>query len=39
MKLVVDANIIISSLIANGRTAELIVNSALELYTPDFVAK
>ena len=37
--LVVDANIIISSLIANGRTAELIVNSALELYTPDFVAK
>jgi predicted nucleic acid-binding protein len=38
MKLVVDANIIISALISSrGRTRELLLNDSLELYSPRFL--
>ena len=37
MKLVVDANVVISALIADGNTRELIVTLEPELLTPAFV--
>ena len=37
MKLVVDANVVISALIANSKTRELIVTLEPELLTPKFV--
>ncbi|MBI2040519.1 MAG: hypothetical protein HYT16_00270 [DPANN group archaeon] len=37
MKLVVDANIIFSLLIVEGKTAELFVNPFLQLYAPEFL--
>ncbi|KTG08066.1 PIN domain-containing protein [Haloferax profundi] len=37
MKLVVDANVVISALIANSKTRELIVTLEPELLTPEFV--
>ena len=37
MKLVIDANVVISALIANSRTRELIVTLEPELLTPAFV--
>jgi predicted nucleic acid-binding protein len=37
MKLIVDANILFAALIKNRCTADLIFNSKLELYTPEFI--
>ena len=37
MKLVIDANIIFSCFIKNGKSSELLINPLFELYTPDFV--
>ena len=37
MKLIVDANIIISSLIKDSKTAELIINPLFELYSPKYL--
>jgi len=37
MKLVVDANVVISALIADSRTRELIVTLEPDLFTPEFV--
>jgi predicted nucleic acid-binding protein len=37
MKLVVDANILFSLLIKQGKTAELFLNLSLELYAPEFL--
>ena len=37
LKLIVDANIIFSALIKEGITAELLVDSRLELYSPLYV--
>ena len=37
MKLVVDANVVISALIANSKTRELIVTLELELLTPEVI--
>ncbi|QFU81776.1 PIN domain-containing protein [Natronorubrum aibiense] len=37
MKLVIDANVVISALIANSKTRELIVTLEPELLTPAFV--
>ena len=37
MKLVVDANVVISALIADSKTRELIVTLELDLLTPQFV--
>ncbi len=37
MELVVDANILISGLIKEGITRELMLNNRLELYTSDFI--
>ncbi|MGA9401155.1 PIN domain-containing protein [Haladaptatus sp.] len=37
MKLVVDANVVISALIANSKTRELIVTLEPELLTPEFI--
>jgi len=37
MKLVVDANVIISALIADSKTRELIVTLEPDLFTPEFV--
>ncbi len=37
MKLVVDANVVISALIADSKTRELIVTLAPDLLTPEFV--
>lgn len=37
MELVVDANILISGLIKNGITRELMLNNKLHLYTSDFI--
>ena len=39
MKLIVDANVIISSLINDGKTAELIINPLLELYAPKYISE
>ena len=39
MKLVVDSNIIIACLIKGGKTAELLVNPALQLYAPEFIVE
>lgn len=38
MRLVVDANVIISALIADSKSRELIVTLETELLTPEFVA-
>nr|WP_276277157.1 PIN domain-containing protein [Halomicroarcula sp. SYNS111] len=37
MKLVVDANVVISALIADSKTRELIVTLEPDLTTPEFV--
>jgi len=37
MKLIVDANILFSALIKDGKTSELLLNLSLELFTPEFV--
>lgn len=37
MKLVVDANVIISSLIKNSKTAELLISPLLDLYAPKYI--
>jgi len=37
MKLVIDANVVISALIANSKTRELIVTLEPDLLTPEFV--
>ena len=37
MKLVVDANVVISALIADSKTRELIVTLEPDLFTPEFV--
>ena len=37
MKLVVDANVVFSLLIAEGKNAELFVNPFLQLYAPEFL--
>jgi len=37
MKLVVDANVVISALIADSKTRELIVTLEPDLLTPEFV--
>jgi predicted nucleic acid-binding protein len=37
MKLVVDANVVISALIADSKTRELIVTLESDLFTPEFV--
>ncbi len=37
MKLVVDANVLFAGLIRDGVTAELLCNSRLELFVPQFV--
>jgi len=33
----VDANVLFSALIANGKTAELLLSDALELYVPELI--
>ncbi|WP_435347171.1 PIN domain-containing protein [Haloarchaeobius sp. HRN-SO-5] len=37
MKLVVDANVVISALVADSKTRELIVTLEPDLFTPEFV--
>jgi len=37
MDLVVDANILFSSLIKDGKTSELLFEEELKLYTPEFI--
>jgi len=37
MKIVIDANIIIASLIKEGRTVEILVNPLLDIYAPEFI--
>ena len=37
MRLVVDANILFSALISEGKTAEILVNNMGELYAPEFL--
>ena len=37
MELIVDANILVSRLIKDGITRELMMNNELELYTSDFI--
>ncbi len=37
MKLIVDANIVISSILKDGRTRKLLLNDALILYAPLFL--
>ncbi len=37
MKFVVDANILFSALIKDGKTAEIMVNNLGSLYVPDFI--
>lgn len=37
MRLVIDANILFSALIKDGKIAELLVNNMGELYAPDFL--
>jgi len=37
MRLVVDANILFSALIKESKTSELLINPALNLYTPEFI--
>ena len=37
MKLVVDANIVIASLIKEGKTAELLINPSISLFAPEFI--
>lgn len=37
MKLVIDANVLFSALIKNSETRKLIFNTAIKLYSPDFI--
>lgn len=37
MKLVVDANVFFSALIKKGKTAELLLDLSMNLYTPQFI--
>jgi predicted nucleic acid-binding protein len=37
MKLVVDANVLFSALIKQGKTAELLLDLSMNLYTPKFI--
>jgi predicted nucleic acid-binding protein len=37
MKLVVDANILFSSLIKEGKSAELLLDLSFDLFTPEFI--
>ncbi|MBR9704371.1 putative toxin-antitoxin system toxin component, PIN family [Candidatus Pacearchaeota archaeon] len=37
MKLVVDANILFSSLIKEGKTIELLLDPSLQLFTPEYI--
>ena len=37
MKLVIDTNIVISALIKDGKTREIIMSGKFELVSPDFV--
>lgn len=37
MRLIVDANILIASLIKKGKTAEMLINPALSLFAPEFI--
>lgn len=37
MKLIIDANVIISAVLKNGRTRELLLDDSLELYAPLFI--
>ena len=37
MKIVIDANILVASLIKEGKTKEILVNPLLDLYAPDFI--
>ena len=37
MRLVVDANVLFSALIKDGKTAKIILDLGLELYAPKFV--
>lgn len=39
MKLVVDANILFSCLIKEGKTIELFLNPFLKLYAPEFILR
>ena len=39
MKLVVDANVIVSCLIKEGKSIELLLNFLFEIYAPEFVLK
>lgn len=39
MKLVVDANVIISCLIKEGKSIELLLNFFFEIYAPEFILK
>jgi predicted nucleic acid-binding protein len=37
MNVIIDANIIFSSLIKEGKTQELMINLSLSLYAPEFL--
>lgn len=37
MKLIVDSNVLFSSLIKDGKTAELLLDFSLNLYSPEFI--
>lgn len=37
MKLVVDANIIVASLVKEGKTADIIINPIFNLFAPEFI--
>ena len=39
MKLVADANVIISCLIKEGKSVELLLNLLFEIYAPEFILK
>jgi len=39
MKLIVDANILVSGLLKDGITRELLIYNDLELFTPEFIYK
>ena len=39
MKLVIDANILISALLKEGMTRELLFNDELIFYTPEFIVE
>ncbi len=37
MRMIVDANIVFAALIKDAKTAELLVDSRLQLYTPEYI--